>query len=901
MMKEAYPLWDQLERESGTKIVRQSGLLLFGVDGNARVDESEACLRQHGMPCERLNHTQVKERYPMISYTEGHSFLLDPSGGVLYAEKALKAFQDQFIKNGGELRDGEPMIDLFPGDTITVRTNKGRYKTKNIVLTLGPWATKILPTLGIDCPLKVWRINVLYWKEKKSGEYGADRFPTMAGTSDHAPIYVLPSDEYPGHVKICLHHGPEIDPDNRDDTDDGWVVERVSKYVKNHFPGLIPIPSINESCIYTMTPDEDFILDTHPTWKNIIIGAGFSGAGIEGSATAYHLAKNEQKTLLLEQFPLPHSRGSSHGQSRIIRKAYGTDEHYTIMMKEAYPLWEQLERESNTKLFRQTGMLTFGADGDDGVVGSEDCLKRHKMKYDKMNDKEAKKRYPMLSYPENYIFLLDYSGGILRSDKALKAFQEQFVRNGGELHDGEPVVGVVPGDIITVKTDKGQYKTRAVLDPGQQKYYQALDIDVPLEALRISVLYWKQKQPGEYSVDKFPPMAGTSKETPIDDVDDSWVVEQATQYVKDHFPGLIPVPSIRETCIYTMTPDEDFILDYSPLLEERHGFKLAPVVGKVLAELVMQKSPSYDMKPFRIKRFSKPAKFPLPHSRGSSHGQSRITRKAYGTMEHYTNMMKESYPLWETLEKETGIPFEKFDSKRAKERYPMISYPDNYTFVLDYSGGILRADKALKAFQDQFKKFGGQLNDGEPMIDIFPGDIVTEQYRTKSVVLTVGPWAAKILPNLGVHLPLKPVRITVCYWKEAKPGEYGADKFPVFMHERASGNYHTYGLPSEEYPGLFKLCLHYGPEIDPDNRDAVNDDWVINRITKYVKDNYPGLVPVPSWFDDENFVLDTHPAWKNVIIGAGFSGHGFKLAPVVGKVLAELAMKKPTSYDMTPF
>lgn len=307
--------------------------------------------------------------------------------------------------------------------------------------------------------------------------------------------------------------------------------------------------------------------------------------------------------------------------------------------------------------------------------------------------------------------------------------------------------------------------------------------------------------------------------------------------------------------------------------------------------------------------------------------------------------MKESYPLWETLEKETGvslykqtglltmgpegdpfldgtvncltkhkIPFEKFDSKRAKEKYPMISYPDNYTFVLDYSGGILRADKALKAFQDQFKKFGGQLNDGEPMIDIFPGDIVTVrttkgQYRTKSVVLTVGPWAAKILPNLGVHLPLKPVRITVCYWKEAKPGEYGADKFPVFMHERASGNYHTYGLPSEEYPGLFKLCLHYGPEIDPDNRDAVNDDWVINRITKYVKDNYPGLVPVPSvietciysWFDDENFVLDTHPAWKNVIIGAGFSGHGFKLAPVVGKVLAELAMKKPTSYDMTPF
>ncbi|CAC5410905.1 unnamed protein product [Mytilus coruscus] len=75
------------------------------------------------------------------------------------------------------------------------------------------------------------------------------------------------------------------------------------------------------------------------------------GAGIEGSSTAYYLAKQGQKTLLFEQFPLPHNRGSSHGQSRITRKAYGSQEHYAVMMNEAFQLWEQLEREKTQECY----------------------------------------------------------------------------------------------------------------------------------------------------------------------------------------------------------------------------------------------------------------------------------------------------------------------------------------------------------------------------------------------------------------------------------------------------------------------------------------------------------------------------------------------------------------------
>lgn len=337
--------------------------------------------------------------------------------------------------------------------------------------------------------------------------------------------------------------------------------------------------------------------------------------------------------------------------------------------------------------------------------------------------------------------------------------------------------------------------------------------------------------------------------------------------------------------------------------------------------------------------------FPIPHSRGSSHGQSRITRKAYGEMEHYTVMMKEAYPLWETLERESGtkifretgmltmgssdkftmgtirclqrhgIAHEVFDYRGIKQAYPMIEYPKDYTFVVDKTGGILRADKALLAYHETFRRFGGEIRDGEKVVDIVPGDTVevrsasSNTYRGRSVVLAVGAWATKILPSMQLRLPLKVLRINVLYWKEKVPGRYGADRFPVFLQENAVDKHAVYGLPSEEYPGLIKICLHWGPEVDPDIRDMADDSWVIDKMKGYVSKHFPELESEPAiaetcmytWSEDENFILDRHPTWKNIIIGAGFSGHGFKLAPVVGKVLAELATNQTPSYDMTPF
>ncbi|KAK7088211.1 peroxisomal sarcosine oxidase-like [Littorina saxatilis] len=340
--------------------------------------------------------------------------------------------------------------------------------------------------------------------------------------------------------------------------------------------------------------------------------------------------------------------------------------------------------------------------------------------------------------------------------------------------------------------------------------------------------------------------------------------------------------------------------------------------------------------------------FPLPHSRGSSHGQSRITRYAY-TQDYYTHMMLDSYPLWDTLEKEAGVniykkcgllniglengnflgsvagsmsrhgmDFQSFQSSEFQRRYPMLRYPPRSGAILDPMGGILRADKALAAFQTMFKQLGGVLREGETVKVIRPGQpLVTVtttkgEYRAKKVVMATGPWTSKLLEPLGLRLPLKPIRITVCYWRENRETTpHSSDRFPCIIDggQDDGEEFHVYGLPSEEYPGYVKVCLHDGPDIDPDARDEADDTWVREKVTDYVRQHFPWLQGSPGIVEaciytntpDNDPVIDYHPQHSNIIIAAGFSGHGFKLAPAVGKAVTELALNKPLSYNMAPF
>ncbi|EGW14985.1 Peroxisomal sarcosine oxidase [Cricetulus griseus] len=155
-------------------------------------------------------------------------------------------------------------------------------------------------------------------------------------------------------------------------------------------------------------------------------------------------------------------------------------------------------------------------------------------------------------------------------------------------------------------------------------------------------------------------------------------------------------------------------------------------------------------------------------------------------------------------------------------------------------------------------------------------------------------------------------RINVCYYREKVPGSYSVSQaFPCILSLDLAPH-HIYGLPASEYPGLMKVCYHHGDSVDPEERDCpttFSDIQDVQILRHFVRDHLPGLRPEPDIMErcmytntpDKHFILDCHPKYDNIVIGAGFSGHGFKLAPVVGKILYELSMKVAPSYDLAPF
>ncbi|KAJ7387276.1 hypothetical protein OS493_004253 [Desmophyllum pertusum] len=183
-----------------------------------------------------------------------------------------------------------------------------------------------------------------------------------------------------------------------------------------------------------------------------------------------------------------------------------------------------------------------------------------------------------------------------------------------------------------------------------------------------------------------------------------------------------------------------------------------------------------------------------------------------------------------------GESYEVLSSQKLKQRFPELSFPPHYTAVLEHSAGILKADKCLRVLQEQFVEFGGTLKDGESVVEVHPGSLVTIKttknlFTARKVIFTAGSWTNKLLKPLGITLPLKATKATVLYWKAKQPGTYSLQiGFPTYYDCSESEGMRLYGIPSFEYPDLVK----FGPsgacvlpeickEIDPDARDQHRD------------------------------------------------------------------------------
>uniref|UniRef100_A0A1I8IL19 Sarcosine oxidasee (formaldehyde-forming) n=1 Tax=Macrostomum lignano TaxID=282301 RepID=A0A1I8IL19_9PLAT len=348
--------------------------------------------------------------------------------------------------------------------------------------------------------------------------------------------------------------------------------------------------------------------------------------------------------------------------------------------------------------------------------------------------------------------------------------------------------------------------------------------------------------------------------------------------------------------------------------------------------------------------------FPVPHSRGSSHGHSRITRYAYKEAE-YARLMRRAFPLWSRLESLSGqrlfincgmaslgsgaylrnisevlesnsMPLERLSGQSLASRFPRLAgFRD---CVLDPSAGILLADRCLQTLRSRVAQLGGRLRDCVRVTAIEPqpdGSVrlrlsgsgtaaaaSAEELTADSVVLAAGAWAGQLLSGLGLDLPLRPIGVTAMYWRlrradgAAVTGDFRPEKFPTFVYE--DEKLHVYGLPELEYPDMVKasICMHDGPDLDPDIRESreQREPYYLPELADFVKRWFPDLVPEPAVTEkciytltpDSGLIVDRHPSHRNIVFVCGCSGHGFKLGPAIGQLLSEMATGQPPSQDL---
>ena len=366
------------------------------------------------------------------------------------------------------------------------------------------------------------------------------------------------------------------------------------------------------------------------------------GGGAMGSAAAWRLARQGHRVRLFEQFALGHAKGSSHGPSRMIRLAYDESE-YVHLGRAAFRLWEDLQQESGAELLRMTGGVDVGTPDALALEGVARTYESLGMPYERLDRDELHRRYPRITLPEGTIGLYQRDYGILAASRCVAALAARAAAAGAELHDEEPVLGIIPdGDGVAVRTARGTHRAgRVVLAAGSwmKPLLAPLGIDLPLTVLQEQLAFFRVRDPEAHRPDRLPLLIHRYPGTtslgslfPIYDhegvkvmvdrigpvVDpanpgrtiDPAILERQREYAMALLPAVTGEVLETTSCRYTMTPDEDFIIDLHP--EHRqlmiaspcsgHGFKFAPVIGQILADLALTGETDYPTSRFRLAR-----------------------------------------------------------------------------------------------------------------------------------------------------------------------------------------------------------------------------------------------------------------------------------------------------------
>jgi sarcosine oxidase len=368
------------------------------------------------------------------------------------------------------------------------------------------------------------------------------------------------------------------------------------------------------------------------------------GLGAMGSATVYHLARRGWRALGLEQFDPGHTRGSSHGDSRIIRETYFEHPLYVPLVQRAHELWRELEERSGMSLMTITGGLMIGPSDGSVVEGTLRSAKEHKLPHALLTPLEVRERFPAFRLAEGLVAVFDPRAGFLDPEACNRAHLELARDAGAESRFNEPVLDWVPdGDGVRVTTASGAYTAdRLVLTGGPWNVELLPDVMLPLSIERQAVfwlqpagdaslydaarfpIYAHEYRPGSICYG-FPRLSRGVKASVMHDGElvpnpnavNRTVAESEAIPLRAALRPILPKLSeapVRESdvCLFTNTPDHDFVIDFHPFCPHvlisspcsGHGFKFASAIGEIQADLLTTGKTQFDLSPFRIDRWT---------------------------------------------------------------------------------------------------------------------------------------------------------------------------------------------------------------------------------------------------------------------------------------------------------
>lgn len=362
------------------------------------------------------------------------------------------------------------------------------------------------------------------------------------------------------------------------------------------------------------------------------------GLGAMGSAALYHLARRGVAAVGIEQFKLGHALGSSHGFSRIFRDIY---EHpdYIELAEATIPMWQELDSLAAEKLMHFTGLLYFARPGNENIAKRIEAMGALGRPVECPTPQEVTARYPALRLPADAVTCFTARAGLLNVGRCILEHLDQAQRAGATIQERVRVHGVdISQETPLLETSSGQIRCdRLIISPGPWAPEILEDLALPLRVTRQQEFYFRPKDRDRYKPGQLPVFGdmdtkfygfpdygpgvktaddGLGVETTASEVDRTLDLDKRDE-LQAWLSSIMPDSGFSyvegTTCMYTSTPDRDFIIDAHPgnanvLVAagfSGHGFKFSTLVGKMLADLAADGSTEYPVERFRLDRFEK--------------------------------------------------------------------------------------------------------------------------------------------------------------------------------------------------------------------------------------------------------------------------------------------------------